>query len=138
MDIRTITAIIYCITGGITLGFILSLITRLFVGPFVSSILNSDAKDEDSAKTLEELKVKRGVLLSLFIKNSSTLKRIVSSDSEKEPLSKRRFWIAEEYTKKAKSLYGTEKISLLSILIFALLLALVVLLCTRILPMIEI
>ena len=120
--------IIYAISGGILLAFISTLILKALLGSFISALIDKNATDILSAKTLEELGVKRNKLLLFIIKNNATLKRLVFATEGNK------YYLPSENKLKAEHLYLKEKISVATLVIIVVLIIAVYLICDRVIP----
>ncbi len=122
-NIDSIILIIYCIVIGIIIAFVYSLITKSIYGRLVDALVKASAENEASARSLGELGVKNNPLISLALKRKTVLSSLISCDDETADIEKKRFYILPEHKLKLQSIYGREKLSLKSIVITVILLA---------------
>ena len=76
---------IWALCVGFNIALIISFIVRRTTGEFVSSLFENEAKDEESAKTLDELGCNNRLLRS-FLKDGKPLRRVVTVVSEDDKL----------------------------------------------------
>lgn len=120
--------IIYSVSGGILFAFIVSLILKALFGSFIEALINKNAFDESSAKTLEELGTKSNKMLLFAVKKSSSLKKLVCvADTN-------RFYLPIKNKLKAERFYLKEKFSLLTVIILTALVAAVYFICDKVIP----
>ena len=120
--------IIYSVSGGILLAFIVSLILKALFGSFIEALINKNAFDESSAKTLEELEIKSNKMLLFAIKKNSSLKKLICiTDSN-------RYYLPNENKLKAERFYLRENFSLLTVIILTALVAVVYFICDKVIP----
>ena len=107
---------IWALCVGFNVALIISYVVRKTTGAFVASLFENEAKDEESAKTLEELGCNNRLLRS-FLKDGKPLRRVatVVSEGDKLPTVKddedkdvidfasAKFYIKEENEHKASS-----------------------------------
>ncbi len=124
-NIDGIITVVYCIIIGIIIAFAASLITRAVYGKLVNALIKSGADSEINAKTFSEMGIKKNFLLLYAMSHKTTLASLISSDSDKLPAEERHYYILPEHQIKAQGLFGTEKLSPLSLAIAVLLFALI-------------
>lgn len=107
---------IWALCIGFNIALIITYVVRKTTGVFMASLFENEAKDEESAKTLEELGCNNR-LLRCFLKDGKTLRRVVTlvSEDDKLPIAKNekgkdvvdfssaRFYIKEENEHRASS-----------------------------------
>ncbi len=121
-NIDSILIVVYCFIIGIVIAFAISLATKSIYGKLVDALVHNSANSPDCAKTFEELGVKNNFIISSALSHKTVLSSLINSDDGI------RFYILPEKQKKAQSLFGKEKLSVWSIVIAVLLLALIFLL----------
>ena len=127
MTANTLILIVYCLCGGIFLAFVWSVITKAVYGKLIDELIKNECEDLLSAKTLDELGVKKNFLLANALKKNHSLDRLLCVDNS-------RYYLPKEKKLKAQCLYGREKISLVSIIVTFLLFIAIVLACNYIIP----
>ena len=130
MTADTLITIIYCLTGGIVVAFIWSLLTKAVYGKLIDALIKNECESEESAKTLEELSIKLNFIMSASLKKGRALDRLLSK-TEGE-----RYYLAPENKLKAQCLYGRERVSVLTVIFTFLLFGAVLAICTYIVPLI--
>ncbi len=118
-NIDGIVVVIYCFIIGIVIAFAISLVTKSIYGRLVDALVRNLANSPDNAKTLDEIGIKKNFLLDSALSQKTLLSSLIKSDDGI------RFYILPEKQKKAQSLFGTEKLSLWSIVIAVLLFAVI-------------
>lgn len=130
MTADTLIFIIYMVCGGILLAFISSIVLKVLYGSLITGLINKEAFDQNSAKTLNELGVKSNKLLQFALKNNATLKRLVlRTDTDK-------YYLPPQNRLKAERFYLKENLSVKTVVIIVLLFVAVYLLCDRVIPFI--
>ena len=76
---------IWALCVGFNIALIITFVVRRTTGAFVSSLFENEAKDEESAKTLDELGCNNRLLRS-FLKDGKPLRRVVTLVSEDDKL----------------------------------------------------
>lgn len=126
---ETLILIVYCLSGGILLAFIWSIITKAIYGKLIDALVINECETPESAKTLEELGVKRNILIDNALKKGRALDRLLKEENG-------RYYLPSENKLKAQCLYGREKISLISIAITFVLFLAIIVICNKIIPLI--
>lgn len=132
-NLQIITGIVFCLIAGILIAFFWNFLTRLLFGRLVAGLMEKGAESEESAVTLEELGIKNVGLIRFALSRKSTLSKLVGvklPDGEGE----RKYFLPSEKRDKAKSIYGAQQGTLLSLVIALVLIALLVVLLTYVLP----
>ena len=127
MTADTLIFVIYCLTVGIVLAFIWSLITKAVYGKLIDALIKNECETADSAMTLEELGVKMNLLLSLGLAKNRALDRLLKVENG-------HFYLPVENKLKAQCLYGRERISIVTVIVAFLLFFAVVLICNYVIP----
>lgn len=130
MTANTLILIIYCLTGGIVIAFIWSLITKIIYGKLIDALVREDCENEQTAKGLEELRIKKNFLLSFSLREGKTLSKLISR-AEGE-----RYYLLPEKKLKAQCLYGRERVSIITVITTFLLFAAIMVICTYLVPLI--
>ena len=127
MTADTLILIVYCLCGGILLAFVWSIITKAIYGKLIDELIKNECEDLLSAKTFEELGIKKNFLIENALKKNHTLDRLLCEDNS-------RYYLPKENKLKAQCLYGRERISVVSIIVTFLLFIAIVLVCNYIIP----
>ena len=108
--------IVWMLIAGVIIAFIIIFCNKKIVGVFVSSIIDSGATSEDTAKTLSELGQEGNTTAISLYKNSSSLKKIILTiNPDGEPTDGKsgnrsyenvRFYIPEDMLLRAKKQYA--------------------------------
>lgn len=135
-NLDSIIVIVYCFMIGIVIAFALSLITKGIYGRFVDALVKNGADSSDSAKTLDEIKIKGNALLSHALSHRTTLSSLVSCDNKSSAEKERRYYIAPQHRIKAQALYGIERLSIVSVIVAIVLFAVILMLFNYVIPQI--
>lgn len=119
---------IYTFSCGIVVAFVLSLITKALYGKLIDALVKNDCESENSAKSFEELGVKNNFFIDFSMKKNRALSRLVQKSEDGK------LFLPPENKLKAQSLYGSERISPLTIAVIVLLFVAVVLVCRYVIP----
>lgn len=108
--------IVWMLIAGVIIAFIIIFCNKKIVGAFVSSIIDSSATSEDTAKTLSELGQEGNTTAISLYKSSSSLKKIILTiNPDGEPTDGKsgnrsyenvRFYIPEDMLLRAKKQYA--------------------------------
>lgn len=133
-NIDSIIIIIYCILIGIGVAFVAALITKGIYGKFIEALLSASCDCEVNAKTLDELGVNKSFLLMRALRHRTTLSSLVSCDDEKLKAEYRRYYILPEHQIKAQGIFGTERLTPLTLAVTVILFAIIVVLLQFVVP----
>lgn len=133
-NINSIITVIYCFIIGIIIAFVISLLTKGIYGKFVDALIKNEANSEQTAKTFTELGIKNNIILCIALSHKTTLSSVISCDDKKTEIKNRRFYILPERQIKAQGIFGTEKLSLVSLAVAVLLFAGILILIQYVLP----
>ncbi|MBR6633753.1 MAG: hypothetical protein IKL05_05575 [Clostridia bacterium] len=133
-NIDSIIIIIYCILIGIVIAFIASLLTKGIYGRFIEAMLSNSCDCEVNAKTLDELGIKKSILLINALQRRTTLSSLVSCDDEKLKAEYRRYYILPEHQIKAQGIFGTERLTPLTLAVTVILFAIIIILLQFVVP----
>lgn len=130
MTADTLILIIYCLTFGIVVAFIWSLLTKAIYGRLIDELIKNECESESSAMTLQELSIKKSFFLSASLKKGRALDKLLSK-AEGE-----RYYLSPENRLKAQCLYGRERVSVLTLIFTFILFGAVLAICTFVIPLI--
>ena len=133
-NLDSIIIVVYCFIIGIVIAFALSLITKGVYGRFVDALVKNGADSPDTARTLNEIKIKNNRLLSHSLSHRITLSSLVSCTNGDAEENDRRYYIAPQHRIKAQALYGIERLSIASLVIAIVLFAVILLLFNYVVP----
>ncbi len=129
MNADTVIFVVYSLTLGIVAAFIWSLITKAIYGRLVDALIKSGAESEATAKTFEELGIKKSRILTFSLDEKRALGRLIKKSGES-------YYLPPETKLKAQSLYSSEKITPITVIVTFLLFAAIILLCNYVIPLI--
>ncbi len=130
----SIINILYCIIIGLAAAFTISVLIRKIYGKFIDALLKNEAESETEAKTLEELGIKNTFFLNRALSRKTVLSSLISCDNDALPVKERRFFLLPKNQIKALGLFGSEKLSPMTILVSVVLFILLILICQYIIP----
>ncbi len=108
--------ILYSCLAGVIIAVCVTVISKNSLGKFVKTILDEKAMTEGSAKTLAELGFEKNFLVKQALKNKNGLGKVVSTaESDGET----KYFISDEKSFRAESLYNPHGGSIMIIFITA-------------------
>lgn len=129
---KTATVLIYMLGLGIILASLCAFYQQRVPGRVVRALLRASALDEASAKTAEEIGVRRGSLAMFELRHGTVLRRMVQVTNEETP----RYYIPEALKYRAEIRFDKKGNELPGLLITVLLSLGVALLLVNALPMV--
>ncbi len=129
MNADTVIFVVYSLTLGIVAAFIWSLITKAIYGRLVDALIKSGAESETTAKTFDELGIKKSPLLVFSLGEKRALGKLIKKSGEG-------YYLPPETRLKAQALYSSEKITPITVIVTFLLFAAIILLCNYVIPLI--
>ncbi|MBQ7897114.1 MAG: hypothetical protein IJ323_01690 [Clostridia bacterium] len=127
MTADTLIFVIYCLTVGIVIAFVWSLITKAVYGKLIDALIKNECETPDSAMTLDALGVKNNLLLSRALTKNRALDRLVKEENG-------HYYLPVENKLKAQCLYGKERVSVVTVIVAFLLFFAVVMICNYVIP----
>lgn len=127
MTADTLIFVIYCLTVGIVLAFLWSLVTKAVYGKLIDALIKNECETPESAMTLEELDIKRNLLIDRALTKNRALDRLLKEENG-------RFYLPAENKLKAQCLYGRERISVVTLIVAFLMFFAVVMICNYVIP----
>ena len=127
MTADTLIFVIYCLTVGIVLAFLWSLVTKAVYGKLIDALIKNECETPESAMTLEELDIKRNLLIDRALTKNRALDRLLKEENG-------HFYLPAENKLKAQCLYGRERISVVTLIVAFLMFFAVVMICNYVIP----
>lgn len=127
MTADTLIFVIYCLTVGIVLAFLWSLVTKAVYGKLIDALIKNECETPESAMTLQELDIKRNLLIDRALTKNRALDRLLKEENG-------RFYLPAENKLKAQCLYGRERISVVTLIVAFLMFFAVVMICNYVIP----
>ena len=130
MTADTLILIIYCLTFGIVVAFVWSLVAKAVYGKLIDELIKNECESEKSAKTLAELSIKRNFILTASLKKGRTLDKLLTKTQGEH------YYLSPENRLKAQCLYGRERVPVLTLIFTFVLFGAVLAICTFVVPLI--
>lgn len=123
--------ILYSCFAGVVFAVCITVISKNNLGRFVKKLIDDTASTEATAKTLAELGFERNFLVRQALKNENGLGKVVKTVSDGDEV---RYYIPEETSFRAESLYNPNGGSIIIIFIAAVIFIALVAILLKVIP----